>query len=192
MPLNKEVFITPEDKVRAFDLYKEKKGLRAPLYANTVFDNIRYFIAWMESEVGEEFAEEAAYYQKRGMLMNMEDRKRYEIIDDWDRRHPLIHHSFNPRWAEAVGCEVKKLELDVPIAAYGGYWELFYANYQNRVREIRLVAALKANTLREFLALDEKAVRQAAQGCKCGEKTISRVLAMKADLASLVKEFGLS
>jgi hypothetical protein len=192
MALNKEVFKTPEDKLRAFDLYQEKMRVGVVEYTDTPFARLRYFLAWMESEVEEEFAEEVAGYLSDGRVESATRRKRREIVDEWGKRHPRINAIFDPRMAEVDPGDARSFKLEMMLVQSNGYCELFEGYSRGcGVREIRLLSAFKDKTVGEFLVLEEDDIRRMAKLCRCGDKTVANVLAMQADAIKLAQELGL-
>lgn len=192
MALNKEIFKTPEDKLRAFDLYQKKMRGGVLEYPGNPFAWLRYFLAWMESEVEEEFAEEVAGYLSGGRVVSATRRKRWAIVDEWERRHPYIDARFDPRMAEVDPGDARAFKLEMMLVRLDGYCELFECYRSGfSARERRLLAAFKGKTVGEFLALDESTIMRTARLCRCGGKTVDNVLAMQADAIKLAQELGL-
>jgi len=204
MALNKEVFKTPEDKMRAFRQYREEncrvcKGCRDEGGGQLSAWYVQMcFTAWLESESKDSFTDGFLKLKAHKETEAKNLAKQKSLAEAWSRRYPSISPDYDPELQkppfEQTDVWPKRFTLDTPLyeTYIGDDW---YFNtvtaFKFTKREGKLLAALGVKTVRELFGKNVNDLWVAARKCGQGQRMVDKMLALRSECHELAKELGL-
>ncbi len=203
MALNKQLYKTPEDKMKAFRLFREQNcsdcmGCRPCGGPNSAFYIQMCFTAWLESDAKDSFAENCD--RTRAPKIQMPElRKQYDAISKgWAVKHPMLNPCLNPKLLEPPfldNCKWgKRLSLDFPVYEYNKYTDYYHSDLAGcsfHKREGKFAVALGAKTVKTLLEKTDEDLNKAALKAGVGKAMIKKFAGLIADTRKFAQELGL-
>lgn len=204
MALNKQLYKTPEEKMRAFHVYRQQncnacKGCHPCGGSGTAFAVQMCFTAWLESEADASFAD--GYYK----LKAKQDREsaifeaQQEAAEKWLTKYPTLNSILNPALkkpplAKEYGKHAKPFSLDLPVfyrVKGSNSCRSDLAEFSFGKREVRFATALGAKTVKTLLAKTDKDLEKAASKSGLGKAMIAKFSNLIADTRKLATDLGI-